>query len=358
MKPARGFSLIELAIVLFVGTIILSAGLRVLNAHVENAAYSTTRIRQEAIKDALIAYLGKNNRLPCPDTKAVPDGNESRILSITPSVCAKFFGVLPYATLGISRELALDGWENFISYGVSPKWTLTYNPAPVAAMPQTSVATDAFNVGYSGVLTVNDRVPATSAAVTPITTAAVVVLISYGKNGLGAITVKGSQNVLPAASTDELVNVNVGGTGTAYFKREYTDTAVPTYGAFDDVVRVLQSTELVSPLTKDGSLTSASALLGQSFSMLNDAIFGSAVASHIAPGPYTIPSAIPDVIDPWGNKITIDVTTSSISQTTPAGIAYTLTSNGPDGIKGSADDIISTVRVERLQGIFSKFGYS
>jgi hypothetical protein len=40
------------------------------------------------------------------------------------------------------------------------------------------------------------------------------VLISYGKNGNGAIAVKGSQNVPPAAGTDELVNVNVGGTGT------------------------------------------------------------------------------------------------------------------------------------------------
>ena len=204
MAKSRGFSLIEVSIVLFIAAILLTVGLRVLTSQIENSAYSVTKTRQEAIKDALTSYLGKNSRLPCPDTATPPDGTEKRTVA-SPAVCVKFFGVLPYATLGLAKEMALDGWENYINYGVSDgvsaKWTLTYNAAPAANSPQTSIATNAFNVGYAGALTVNDRVPATNAIPTPITTTAVVVLISYGKNGLGAITINGSQNVLPSPTT-------------------------------------------------------------------------------------------------------------------------------------------------------------
>jgi prepilin-type N-terminal cleavage/methylation domain-containing protein len=363
MKPARGFSLIELSIVLFIGAILLTMGLRAINAQLDNSSYSASKSRQEIIKDALSVYLGKNGRLPCPDTSATPDGIEDRNNVGNVAVCVRFFGVLPYATLGLSKEVALDGWENFIAYGVSPKWTLTYNAAAAANTPQTTVATDAFNVGYTGVLTISDRVPATNATPTNISTSAVVALISYGKNGNGAITVKGSQNVPPAAGTDEFVNVNVGGAGTQYFKRDYTDTQVATYGAFDDLVRVIEASELIAPLTKDGSLVSASGSLNQTISAINDAILGSAIQTH-APGTpsYVLPGAIPagvPILDPWGNNITyaIVVPGGSVTAATAAGIAYTLTSKGPDGNPATADDIVITMQITRLQGIFGKLGY-
>ncbi len=369
MKPIRGFSLIELSIVLFIGAILLTMGLRALNTQLDNSAYSVTKSRQEVVKDALSTYLGKNGRLPCPDTDAVPDGNENRTAA-SPAACVKYFGVLPYATLGLSKELGLDGWENYFGYGISQNWTLTYNLSAVGNIPQTNNATIAFNVGNSGVLTTNDRVPATNATPTTVTTAAVVVLISYGKNGLGAITINGSQNVLPAAGTDELVNVNVGGAGTTYFKRDYTDTQVATYGGFDDVVRIIQSTELIAPLTKDGSLTSPGGTLNQTIAAINDAILGYAIANHTPSDPLAVPpilgfyslppsGGIPagiSALDPWGKNISYVVTTASIAASTPAGIAYTLTSNGPDGLPGTADDIVTTAQVTRLQGIFGKLG--
>jgi hypothetical protein len=209
------------------------------------------------------------------------------------------------------------------------------------------------------VLTISDRVPATNATPTNISTSAVLTLISYGKNGNGAITVKGSQNVAPAAGTDELINVNVGGAGTQYFKRDYTDTQVATYGAFDYLVRVIEASELISPLTKDGSLTSASGSLNQTISAINDAILGSTIQTHTPGTPaYVLPGVIPagvPKLDPWGNNIVYAVVVAggSITATTPTGVAYTLTSGGGAGVP----PVTISMQVTRLQGIFGKLGY-
>jgi prepilin-type N-terminal cleavage/methylation domain-containing protein len=365
----RGFSLIELSIVLFIAAILLTAGLRALNSQVENSNYNATRKQQELIKDALITYLGRNSRLPCPDTAAFPDGTEKRMPLGTPtiSVCVNFFGVVPYATLGLSKDAALDGWENHISYRVSPEWT-------TAGAPQTSVAANAFSVDDTGILTVNDRVPAVNAIPTPLTIAAVVVLISSGKNGLGAITSRGSQNVAPAPGTDEFVNVSglgaLGVLGATYYKREYTDTAVPIYGDFDDVVRVIQAGELIAPLVRDGSLkTTPSALqsVNQTISAMNDAIIGAAIALHGAPpsGNYFLPPAsgvgsIAPPNDPWGKPLryaptsTLVVGQTGVAQFGGPAIAYTISSDGPNGTQDVVDDIVFTMPLTGLQQIFNR----
>ena len=161
------------------------------------------------------------------------------------------FGVF---TAGIDEQPA----ESYISYAVSPFWTLTLTDLPpVAGVPQTSNAAIAFSVGSVGALTVNDRVPATSVTFTALAdpatgTGAVVVLISHGKNAAGAVTVKGTTIVPPVAGTDEAENID--GANTVYVKRDVTDTNVPTYGAFDDIVMAIRPDEFISPLSRDGGL--------------------------------------------------------------------------------------------------------
>ncbi|MCW5604859.1 MAG: prepilin-type N-terminal cleavage/methylation domain-containing protein, partial [Burkholderiales bacterium] len=63
---ARGFTLIEIAIVTAIVLTLVTLGLGLVNAHLSSAAYSVTKKRQEAIKDALIAYLGTHKKFPCP----------------------------------------------------------------------------------------------------------------------------------------------------------------------------------------------------------------------------------------------------------------------------------------------------
>ena len=262
-KYQSGFTLVELAVVVVIIGIMATAGLAALNSQLASANISVTKKKQEAIKDALITYLGKNKRLPCPAIDNT--GNESRIATNTPANCTGYFGLLPYAELGLSKSVALDGWDNFFSYAVSQQWTLTYSAStPVAGGKSSNVSTAAFNVTDAGALPVFDRPIAANAATTLVVTAAVFV-VSHGKNVLGAFTTKGTQTVLPAAGTDEFsnaVNPNTWALPVAFYQREYTDIDVPT-GAFDDVVQSISPDNLVFPLIKDGSLKTDAELQSQ-----------------------------------------------------------------------------------------------
>jgi prepilin-type N-terminal cleavage/methylation domain-containing protein len=66
MKQQSGFTLVELAVVVLLIGMIATMGISALNAQLANAAISATKKKQDTIKDALIAYLGKYKRLPCP----------------------------------------------------------------------------------------------------------------------------------------------------------------------------------------------------------------------------------------------------------------------------------------------------
>jgi prepilin-type N-terminal cleavage/methylation domain-containing protein len=145
-----GFSLVELAVVVFIVGIILTMGVGALSAARENTAVSATTQKQNAIKEALIGYLRRNSRLPCPDTNfTAPDGVENRATAGDPTTsCTNKFGVLPYVALGLGREAVQDGWGNFFSYqvanapGANTDWTISTS----------------FRTGNTGNVTVNDRV--------------------------------------------------------------------------------------------------------------------------------------------------------------------------------------------------------
>ena len=91
-----GFTLIEMAVVIVLMGIVMTLGLRMLQATQNNAAYSQTQTKQERIKLALIAFMRTNGRLPCPDSALPPTGVE-------PAACLVNFGrgVLPWQTLGL-----------------------------------------------------------------------------------------------------------------------------------------------------------------------------------------------------------------------------------------------------------------
>jgi prepilin-type N-terminal cleavage/methylation domain-containing protein len=318
-KHQSGFTLVELAVVLFIVGILASVGLSTLNAQMASASISATKKKQETIKNALISYLGKYNRLPCP---AIDNsGLESRVLTNAPAYCidttgkSAYLGILPYATLGLPKSAALDGWENFFSYAVSTQWTLTYSIAgPIVGGTSTNVSSQAFNVGDSGIIAVNNRSPATSSTPTPISSNAAVFIVSHGKNGLGAFTTKGTQNVSPTPGTDELANVPVPTTWavpSAFYQREYTDIAVPTYGAFDDVTQFLNPSDLITPLILDGALQSAQSQWSQQITNINNALIGAMFNNSLCAPPASqsafnsllAANGIPPV-DPWGGTLT------------------------------------------------------
>lgn len=249
-----GFTLVEMALVVLIIGILLTFGVGLVQAQLENAAITVTKKRQEAIREALIGYLGKYHRLPCPESAISPppapnvsfDGVEDRAggTAGTPPVpnpatqCVTPFGTLPFITLGLSREMALDGWNNFFTYQVSNT-------------PYDWTRSASFNTGNQGGILVNDRPGIT---LVPYPNPAVVVLVSHGKNGAGAFTIKGTRNALPIASdVDQLENTS---NNSIFVRREITTSDTATGGTFDDIVAVFLPADLVSATVQNKSTLS------------------------------------------------------------------------------------------------------
>lgn len=248
LVSSRGFTLIELSIVVVIISMLLSLGLGVLNAQLVSAAQAETKKRQAIIKDALTAYLGANKRLPCPDipnnTHGTTDtsqvtGGEDRAGGIPTGACSGNIGVVPYATLGLGRELAMDGWGNFMSYSVPPAtgtcpdgiaWSLS----------------DCFGAAKISPYLLFDGTAESASNV-------LAVVVSHGPNGFAAWGRQGSWNVLPLRCEEahNAIAAVSGCTLTAnkFYKGDRAEV--------DDVVAALTRDEAINALAMQGTLKSA-----------------------------------------------------------------------------------------------------
>lgn len=343
----------------------LTLGLAAFNAQISSAALSTTKKKQEIIRDALTSYLRDFKRLPCPEVTAfggsAPTGVEGRSVAGNPAtICSSFWGTIPYAELGLSRDLAMDGYENFFTYFVAsaqpgePDWTLSQ----VAGVP-------GFGVGNPGRFAITENGTATTLS----KNLAVVAIVSHGSNGFGAFTSKGTRNVLPANGTDERQNApdtsfisppawsapsqtavvppvlpNPG--ITALVMRDRTETPAP----FDDVVMAIRPNDLLSPIVKDGALKSAEALIQEQLAMVRDTAIAQMLSNACSPVSLSalaaslLPAGLP--VDPWGTSINYGnpATTIQLTASAPAAtqVAFSVWSSGPDRLSntGAGDDRI------------------
>lgn len=250
----QGFSLVEMAIVLVIAATLVTMGLGALNAQLLSSNYSTTKKRQEAVKDALINYFGANHRLPCPNNPATGtliDGNEV-LPTLANGRCVPKFGVLPYATLGLPRSAAEDGWGNLFSYQVYD------DSGTPPTCPGTGVSwgyQPCFGTGKSGGITVNE-------GTTSIATV-VAIVISHGANGLGGWVVKGTQNAQPTQCEEAHNALFAGGcalTANTFYKGEHLGN--------DDVLAYLTANDIVIPLAKQESIKSATAQVAEDLETL------------------------------------------------------------------------------------------
>jgi prepilin-type N-terminal cleavage/methylation domain-containing protein len=113
----RGFTLVEMAIVLLIIGLLLSGGINLLSTTSENANYKQTQNTLQEIKDALVTYYAINKRLPCPDSIAPFDGKEDASCTTPDSLR----GYLPYATLGIGGSG--DAWGEPIKYVINQSFS-------------------------------------------------------------------------------------------------------------------------------------------------------------------------------------------------------------------------------------------
>lgn len=191
ISSQRGFTLIEMAIVLVILGFLLSGILQSLSLQADAQAYNKTRTALDNAKEALLGFVMTNGRLPCPAT-SISAGFEAPLGGGT---CTSASGYLPAATLNITpvdnNGYALDGWSsnpsNRLRYVVSTTnanmFTTSINN--LDAIPDLKVCSSAD--GISG-----------SSCGTNITLAnsPVAVIVSLGKNaGTGGISSDEAENL-------------------------------------------------------------------------------------------------------------------------------------------------------------------
>lgn len=296
-----GFTLVELAVVVVIIAMMLTMGLTALNAQLTSASYTETKKRQSLVKDALIAYLGANKRLPCPDapnnTNGTDDasqvtGAEDRAGGVGTGACTVALGVVPYATLGLGRDAALEGWGNFMSYRVS------VSPAP--ACPGNGIDWSmslCFGLGKTGSLSIYEGFAASPALVA---TGVIAVVVSHGPNGLGAWAQQGSRNTAPVSCEEAHNSLTAGCAITAnrLYKGERPEN--------DDVVAFVTKDEAIAALAKTSNIKSPSGqVIDDLTSLMDDAlgvvlVNGCNYAEGATPGTPRV--AAPTIRDPWGNN--------------------------------------------------------
>lgn len=199
-----GFTLIELAIVLAVLTLLIGGSLSSLAAFVVQKRVSETTETLADAKEALIGFAILNGRLPCPATLS-SNGSEA-------SPCPTS-GFLPWVTLGVKNQ---DGWGHLIRYAVSPSFATSITFSSTATI---TLKTRDAGGASTNLSTLND-IPA--------------VVLSHGPNGLGAVSAdSGTALPQPGSGTDEATNAN---SSTVFYSRTLSDNPTAAGGPFDDVV--------------------------------------------------------------------------------------------------------------------------
>lgn len=270
----RGFTLIELAVVLAIVGLAFGGIAYTVAAQIETRNFEDTRRRLDQARELLLAFAVVNGRLPCPARYAGAASHSQGLESFcatASSSCAgaettavqahgycsnAFDGFVPAASIGIAAVdasgFAIDAWGNRLRYAVTRRSA----PGSCAISPPSSttpIVTSSANLKAYGVacqpndllvcrsasgITPSDCGPTANAIMT--TTTVVAVVYSTGKNGAGG----------HAGGPDEGANLDA----DPIFVSHPPSPAGAANGEFDDQVTWLSVGELYGKLVAAGVL--------------------------------------------------------------------------------------------------------
>jgi prepilin-type N-terminal cleavage/methylation domain-containing protein len=265
--PGRGFTLVEMAVVLMIVGLLLSGLIPTISSQVEQRRTNETHKTLKEMKGALLGFAVANGRLPCP-ASSTSNGMESFCTNATGACtetttppphghCAKpYDGFVPAVTLGIApvntQGQLLDAWGNPIRFAITN--------AKDASNNFYFTATDGIKTRWNSGIPLDPdlRVCSTSTGLTTatpdsadcasgkaLTNKAVAVIYSLGKN-----------SATGGGSGDEDHNPNPQTTKAAdrAFVFHESAAAGSTNGEFDDIVTWLSPNILYNRMVTAGRL--------------------------------------------------------------------------------------------------------
>lgn len=203
-RADRGFTLVELTMVLVIISLLVGGMLIGLGTQREISESNESQKQLNEIRDALIGFAVTNGRLPCPADPAAVTGSAGAGLERVAIAggctggAAAVAGVLPWATLGV-REL--DSWGRRISYRVTGIFA-----QPISGQAAFTLASNGDINITSGGASLATNVPA--------------IVLSHGPNGQGAFLPTGVA-MTASADADEIENTDA---DVEFVSKTFTDT--------------------------------------------------------------------------------------------------------------------------------------
>ena len=189
MKTESGFTLVELTIVLVVVALLIGGMLVPLSAQRDIQNTNETQKQLSDVREALLGFSAAKGRLPCPAPPEAtgveaPDGG---------GVCTNpWDGFLPAITLGIqptdAQGYAIESWGNRIRYAVS----FASTSASTSAFTTTDGVKNKWGEAFTpdivvcnaaSAITDPNKPAAKCSSPNVLTSGAVALILSHGKNG-------------------------------------------------------------------------------------------------------------------------------------------------------------------------------
>ncbi|HED33243.1 MAG TPA: prepilin-type N-terminal cleavage/methylation domain-containing protein [Gammaproteobacteria bacterium] len=222
MNKIKGFTLIEVSLVLLIVAFTLGSLLLPLGSKLEEKSINETKVQLADIKQAIINFTLSNSRLPCPDINS--DGVED----LSSTSCSSNAGTIAYVTLNSPHKH--DPWGQAFIYRVTGEFADTVDGTTCSTNAKKNVSIDLCSAA-DGDINVLDY-DLNSASTVPAANGLVAIVLSTGRPS-GAISIAESENTN---------NDNV------FFKTGYggVNSTMP----FNDIVVWVSSTEIIGELIK------------------------------------------------------------------------------------------------------------
>jgi prepilin-type N-terminal cleavage/methylation domain-containing protein len=222
----KGFTLVELSVSLVVLGIVIYSALAIYTKRAEISRIADTQAKMKVIEASLRSYYLKSGTLPCPADGALVLGDGSfgiencSATTGTAETLTERIGVLPTRTLNLQDTYMFDAWGGRFTYAVNKTFS------------------EGGSWGTVGTITVSNNLGGT------LTAEAVYVVISHGKNGVGAWRRYGANervgNTGISAHEDENAHVDLDGFPTGWndqFRDDVINDGDIEANYFDDLVK-------------------------------------------------------------------------------------------------------------------------
>ncbi|MEM8499105.1 MAG: prepilin-type N-terminal cleavage/methylation domain-containing protein [Pseudomonadota bacterium] len=234
-RNMRGFSLIEMAVVMVVLGLALGGLLSPLSQQLESSDRKQAQAELKTIKEALMGHAMAEGRLPCPDTNG--DGQENTQTVAGQQVCVLPYGNLPYQALAVGRD---DPWNQSYAYYVTADFADDDETTPSCSVAPSGVS---FALCAAGDLEVLDNTG------NPIADQLPAIILSHGKTRLENAASNTTRSIMEARN----FNPNQHTDGTANSKRQQLFSEKAGF-EFDDIVEWVPHSVLKAKMVNAGRL--------------------------------------------------------------------------------------------------------